>query len=642
MIILIVLFWSLTAVLAVWFSDVYLLFVASLCMALELLHIRGDFVHCTRKLQVLLKLSDAKEDPIQASPALTSMGDNAAYLIEVLKYRLTHLAWGEQVNKAPAIKLTNAVVDKKIDFHDSMCPLLESVHKRFRARDAYLILWDGDRKTRVFASAESNQMLSDALQSRVAFVYDREFENLRFSDHRSGLSVFGDLSRFGIRYSLCAPLSAQFGQMIGLVFLGYSEDCPPLESESNLIEEVAHNIVSEVAALNEMNTLNGRVCEVELSDQRKSDFIAQVSHDIRSPLNNVKSILNLIKLEGLQADTPELLETALDNCEDLKELVETILDFSKHQAGKLEARPQLCNLSQLTSRVCDNFRISARLKGLELNSINQPNDIFVNADPRHLKRIVTNLLSNAVKYTKHGKIEVAVEAHAACLASLEVRDTGVGLSSEQIDQLFTPFAALSQASKQDNMQTGIGLGLALSKVLAELNDGSITVSSQAGMGTCFRVSMPTVERNASPVDRIERSSDSSHMPDISNLKILLVDDNPDCIETLGRALGVYGINVIKSITVQDAIGVINFEEPDVIIADHSMPDGGAASLLEFLNAKGSKSKLVVLSGSAEKKTTQRLLTLGAQCAFEKPLEIDQLLRCLGQFVKSTDSAAMVA
>lgn len=426
------------------------------------------------------------------------------------------------------------------------------------------------------------------------------------------------LAAFGIGSMISFPLRWEESgdQRRALLWAGYREASGISVHERRVAAELARRIETELKSQRVVCELRGRVREEESRNQQKSEFIVQLSHDIRSPLSNISSILTLFKLGGAGDDSAEMIDTALKNCESAAELLEDMLDLSKFSAGKLGARREPVELPPCIEHVIEAHAVSAKLKGLTLQVRRSPGPCYVLADRRHLKRIVGNLLSNAVKYTQQGGIEVSIERQGEdCV--LQVRDSGLGMTPEQVSQLFSPFTRF-----HENAAEGVGLGLALTKILTELNGGAVQVQSRPGQGSQFTLTFPALTPRVTVTDARD---------EMRSAEVLIVDDDPGCVSTLARILKAKGWQVYEAFGLAQAIAVLDARRPRVLITDGCMPGGGAKELLQHVRAQKLATTVIVISGN-EGELAEALRAEGARCVLTKPVDIDQLLGVLGEAV----------
>lgn len=414
------------------------------------------------------------------------------------------------------------------------------------------------------------------------------------------------LLNLGIEKHILLPIR---GRERAFLWLGYERNSPPLELEEYRAQTVAR---LWGAHLVQSHRLSEMAAAVEAKSQNHQQFLSHVSHDIRSPLNNIRAIIDLLYLEKEgDGDSREMLEAARSNCESLREIVESILDFSRYRSGNLTTRPEEFSLRELAEEVLSQFAVSFREKGLD-TSLEASAEPVVFADRGQTRRILTNLISNAVKYTEHGSVLTRITSDGADRARIEVVDTGVGISPEQQSRLFHPFLRF-----EPNLSEGIGLGLTVTKILCEANSAELIVASKPGAGTSMTVELPTVSKPESVHAR--KGESSLWCKPNEGLSVLLVDDDNDCVESLGKALSGFGFEVLKAATERDAISLLNFAAPHVVVSDSEMPQGGADTILDYLSEQENPPPVIVLSGNPQASVSQ-----DAYSHFQKPVDVSEL------------------
>jgi len=463
-------------------------------------------------------------------------------------------------------------------------------------------------------------------------------------------SHLGEFTTFGFRYITALPLIWIDNKvdMRGLIWLGYTESESPSNVEMQFARDFKSRFESELNDFYRKHDLISRARLAESQSKEKDGFIAHISHDIRSPLNNIRSILNLFKLESSPEDASDLLSAALKNCDSMAEILEDLLDLSKHSAGKLTPSFSEISVVECVRETLALFKASALEKGLEL-SLHYPQlALQITADKKHLKRILGNLLSNAIKYTNFGSINVRISLTPDERVVIAIKDSGPGLSQAEQAMLFKPFTRL-----HDDTTQGCGLGLALSKGLAELNQGEITLHSEKGKGAVFYLTFPLMDsarlgNSSSPVQKSKHvdytplcgiqeqdfSGDGRMMIQRNSLKVLVVDDDTDCAEALSRNLELNGFHITKAFSVLDAISISNFETPDVLITDADMPGGGGLELLNALGQSGKNPFTIVVSGKESEKLKNKYLLAGANEILLKPVDPEGILSLIGSYFNS--------
>ncbi len=446
-------------------------------------------------------------------------------------------------------------------------------------------------------------------------------------------SAHGQLASFGTRYFSLYRLSwktvsehekGASQTREALLFLGYPEHHPPSDLELKWTEQIAKRIELEFNSFFALHDLSGQVAEAISQSKEKSEFISHISHDIRSPLNNVRAILNLLSIESNEKERQDLIKVAVENCDEMGELLEDILDYSKHQAGKLVPRPESFELGPCLDALVNTFSVSAKIKGLKLKFNRPTYPCQVSCDKRHVKRIISNVLSNAVKFTEKGSIELEVRVSSG-FCSVAVKDSGPGISSKDLGALFSPFSRFSRGTTE-----GIGLGLAVSKILVELNGGRIEVQSKEGQGSEFEISIP-VQAALSPAVNHSQLSQRAFLRNEVGKTIMVVDDNRDAVTSLSKNLKYAGYKTIESHNVSQALETIRFDPPDLIITDYEMPEGGGKKIIETINARYPSIPIIVLSGREMK---QPICKAKEVMHMTKPVKLARLIALIEENLNS--------
>lgn len=604
----------------------------SVACLLDLLAARNGMRHSKRWIQFVGD-EESHEKPLRLY-CLTSLGLWLNAEIEAWRYRQSCQEWQHDMAQTSAAPGTNQDTllnaDQRANLGELFQQLLVEAKTQFRSRAAAVLIED-ERAFQVFSYGIAGPRFENQLTRYVRPFFD--FGNTECFGVHDGFasdSILGEFAAFGFRFVITQPFfwKEEIDLRRGVVWLGYEGNRPPLQNETAWVQRFAARIEEALYAFHRLSDLKGKVNAAQELHREKTEVIAQMSHDLRSPLNNVKAVLTMLQIP---AEEEEFRQAALKNCDALSDLIQDLLDYSRHRLGKLEARAEAINIEDLAREVVIGFKSSAQLKGLELRLELNAKDSLIKADRNHIRRILSNLLSNAVKYTSEGSVTVMLTTdRSRQLCQMAVRDTGVGMSSEDQKLLFTPFKRFNATSAE-----GIGLGLALTRVLVEMNGGSIDAISRQGEGSEFRVRFPSLawpgRVDDAGVQGVVHAADLQ----VRGLRVLVIDDDRESAVTFSRALRSYGAETSETSGVEEAKRLLNAKSFDAVISDGSMPGGGAAALLNFIQEQALSVPVVVVTGRSENR--ERLLALGAAAVFIKPVEIPHVVQCLGQFQASARS-----
>ncbi|MDA3959413.1 MAG: ATP-binding protein [Planctomycetota bacterium] len=361
----------------------------------------------------------------------------------------------------------------------------------------------------------------------------------------------------------------------------------------------------------------------------KSQFLANMSHEIRTPLNGILGFLEMLAATSLQNDQKHHVSTMRRSAHSLLEIINDILDFSKIEAGKLDLEEVEFDPGDVIEDVAALFAPRAHAKGIELEcDVDSTLPGTVRGDPGRIRQILSNLISNAVKFTDSGSVGLHAASGENGGLDITVSDTGIGIDAEAAKQLFQPF---TQADASTTRKFGgTGLGLAISHQLTERMGGQITLDSQPGRGSAFRICLPL------PV-----VTDDQALPEVgSTVAILLYDQHPGSRATMSRLFDDQGCTVELATGLESFASAARF---DLVIADPRQADWKPAKMIATLTHLVDDTPLLLVMPASEHAALDDAMRAQHPVAF-KPLRRRNLLDAVRTTIagEQADTAAAPA
>ncbi|MBW4428847.1 MAG: response regulator [Nostoc desertorum CM1-VF14] len=380
----------------------------------------------------------------------------------------------------------------------------------------------------------------------------------------------------------------------------------------------------------------------EKANRIKDEFLAIVSHELRSPLNPILGWAKLLKNRSLnEATTARALETIERNAELQAQLIEDLLDISRILQGKLALNLERVNIVFTVQAALETVQLAAEAKSVQINVYLATGIGQVKGDSNRIQQIIWNLLSNAVKFTPSGgQVEVYLK-QIDSEVQLIVSDTGKGINSDFLPYVFEYFRQADSSTTRSF--GGLGLGLAIVRQLVELHGGTVLAESLGeGQGATFTVCLPVFQHLELGKENNNLSGDSYpscmlYAP-LEGIRLLIVDDNADTREFLAFLLEQQGAIVTIAASANEALTAIMQSKPDLLLSDLGMPDIDGYTLIKKLRAMpanlGGEIPAIALSAYAAETTQKQVFTAGFQLHIAKPADPAKLVAAIAALVNN--------
>ncbi len=404
--------------------------------------------------------------------------------------------------------------------------------------------------------------------------------------------------------------------------------------------ELAHLAESKLAELEAMVAKRTRNLEearqaAEAASVAKSEFLANMSHEIRTPMTAILGYAETFLLgdagQNLNDNQQQAVETIHTSGQHLLQIINGILDLSKIESGKLTLESIWCNVEQIGREVIETMQVQADAKSVDLRLlIEQPFPTEVVSDPARIKQILLNLIGNAVKFTNQGSVTLRLSADPdeSKQLWLDVIDTGIGISHEKTASIFEAF---TQADGSTTRRFGgTGLGLTVSRRLAQMMGGDISVTSAPGKGSSFRLRIQYADaRDCSSVTRDEEPTIDTSSSGLAGLHILLAEDekiNQRLIKTiLERAGATVSVADDGQMALNMAVEAWELGQPfDCLVLDMQMPGMDGYSVATELRKRGYELPIVALTAHAMEKSRRKCIAAGCDEFASKPIQRERL------------------
>jgi signal transduction histidine kinase/CheY-like chemotaxis protein len=402
-----------------------------------------------------------------------------------------------------------------------------------------------------------------------------------------------------------------------------------LETAYRNLDESSRAVVSLHAEIAD------RADTLRRSNDVKSRVVANLSHELRTPLHAILGLARILladtdgPLSSEQRKQVTFIQTSADQ---LAQLVNDLLDLAKTEAGKLQLRPVSFTVDELFSTFRGTIRpLLPPDSPVEIDVTAPPEPIHLNTDQGKLSQILRNLVSNALKFTEEGAVKVGARADGDMVV-FSVQDTGIGIAPEHFERIFEEFGQID--SEVQRRVKGTGLGLPLSRKLAEVLGGTLTMQSTPGEGSTFTLTIPAVHLEVSEIAKLEqRPLDPAKAP------VLVVEDDRKTIFVYEKYLSMAGFQVLPARTIDDARRLVR-SRPSAIVLDIMLENETSWEFLAELKSNPETREIPVLVVTVTSRA-QKARALGADEFWLKPVDKDRLIRKLRSVTKPSRPARLL-
>ena len=436
-------------------------------------------------------------------------------------------------------------------------------------------------------------------------------------EHFETVRISKDGRRIPISLTV-SPVKNRAGEIIGASKI--ARDI----SQQKLIEEERERLLAREQQLR---------TEAQATSKLKDEFLATVSHELRTPLNAILGWGTMLRQREV---SPETLTSGIAsierNAKFQAQLIEDLLDVSRIISGKMRLDIKPIEISPIVKSVFESLQPAADAKHIHLEMIVDPNADHLRADEARLQQIIWNLLSNSIKFTdKGGLISIRIGRNESA-TEIVVTDNGQGISPEFLPYVFDRFQQADASITRKH--GGLGLGLAISRHLVELHGGTIEATSAGeGQGSTFKVRLPVAAigfKDSTPFqsEGLVAVARGAEIPNLSQFKVLAIDDSADARQLLRAVLEQFGANVLTASSAREGLELLKVSQPDVIVCDIGMPEEDGYTFISEVRKlsphHGGSTPAIALTAYVRVEDRMRALAAGYQMFVPKPVEASEL------------------
>jgi signal transduction histidine kinase/ActR/RegA family two-component response regulator len=418
------------------------------------------------------------------------------------------------------------------------------------------------------------------------------------------------------------PLVGHGGRNLGVVQLSDKYEGEFTEQDETVLVQLAAIAVGGIE--------NARLYEqLREQDRRKDEFLATLAHELRNPLAPIRTGLAVLDMSPSPQAAAQTREVMARQVTHMARLIDDLLDISRITRGQVQLRGRTVELKSIIDAALEVSRplIEANRHGLFVSR--PPEPLLLHVDPTRIAQVISNLLNNAAKYTPEGgRIELSAEREGDT-AVIRVRDSGVGLPADALDEVFELFTQVGNGPERG--QGGLGIGLALVKRLVRMHGGTVRAESPGpGQGSTFSVCLPLAAESLAAAPSAPEAA-AAPAP-LARRRILAVDDNIDAVDTLATLLRLLGHEVQTAHTGSEGVAAAHAFRPELVFLDIGLPGMNGYEVIERLRTDPATAGLVIvaLTGWGNDDDRRRTHEAGFDHHLTKPVDREQLEQLLGE------------
>ena len=509
--------------------------------------------------------------------------------------------------------------------------------------------WELDLRTNMLTCSDEMYRIFGVDGAEVAGVYEAFLECIHPEDRQDVFGAYRSAVANEGSFALDHRLKRKDGTLLfihercqtyfengqPLRLVGTTQDITPLkEAEAALRtanEELEMRVARRTAQVETSNAeLRLAKQEAERANRAKSEYLSRMSHELRTPLNAILGFGQILDRQNLTGIEKESIHYILRGGRYLLSLINEVLDIARVEAGNMDFSLEPVAVSDVVAQACDLVRPLALPQDIRLDAnLTTMDGIHVQADRQRLHQALINLLANAIKYNRYGgQVDVSCRTEPDGRIRIAVRDTGRGISPEDLPRLFTPFERLGPANPDIE---GTGLGLALSQRLIAAMGGALSVESSLGEGSVFTIELPAPHT----ADKMDADIKAGREDPITTrlsqgcYTILSIEDNLSNLRLMEVILaGHPDIHLVAAMQGSMGLDLAREHTPDLILLDLHLPDMAGKEVLARLQQSEITARIpvIVISADATPAQIERLLAAGARAYLTKPLDVEEFLR----------------